>query len=522
LTLADLFTGTPERNGRPAIVAKYSYQDESGKCLFEVVRFEPKDFRQRRPDGTWNVKGIRRVPFHLPQLIAAVKAGHPVYVAEGEKDVLALESAGFRATCNPGGAGKWLPEFAQHFTSAQVVIIADKDKMGRNHAADVAGKLWGTAAGIKILELPDLNGKTVKDAHDYFAAGGQAADLDEITQTAPPWTVLQTDSAPPEGNSTLPPIVDAADFATQQLEQPRELIHGILHKGSKLILGGGSKSFKTWTLLDLALSVSHGLPWLSRDTERGRVLYCNFEIQPWSWQGRLKAVAEARNTAIEPGWLSLWNLRGKAADFNLLLPHIRAGASNDFALIILDPIYKLYGQTDENKAGDVARLLNAIEDLTASTGAAVAFGAHFSKGNQSAKESIDRISGSGVFARDPDSLLVFTRHEQEDAFTVEATLRNFAPIEPSVVRWKYPLMIPDATLNPARLKQPGGRKPEYDAGDLLAALPEGGLDNKDWIIAADSEQGISKRTFYRLRKELEVGGKVTKSKVNGKWIAVKK
>jgi hypothetical protein len=319
----------------------------------------------------------------------------------------------------------------------------------------------------------------------------------------------------------LPKIVDAAAFVAIPLARPPELVRGILHKGSKLVLGGGSKSFKTWTLLDLAVSVAHGGPWLNFDTEQGRVLFVNFEIPDWSWRERIEAVTNAKGLKLGKSRLSLLNLRGKAAGYALLLPYIRDAAKQDFSLIILDPIYKLYGGADENKASDVAALLNAIEELASSTGAAVAFGAHFSKGNQAGKESIDRISGSGVFARDPDSLLVFTRHEEENAFTIEATMRNFAPVEPFAVRWQHPIMTPALDLDPAKLKQAGGRKPQHTLDDLLSVLTKSGLDNKEWKDAASEEHGISDRTFYRLRSELTAAGRILKS-VNGKWLPVKK
>src|SRR5207244_10394065 len=101
---------------------------------------------------------------------------------------------------------------------------------------------------------------------------------------------------------------------------------------------------------------------------------------------------------------------------------LRAIKSKKYVLIILDPIYKLLGSSEENKAGDTATLLNEVESLAVETGAAVAYGSHFSKGNQAQKESIDRVSGSGVYARDPDSIVNFTRHEKDDCYTVEATL----------------------------------------------------------------------------------------------------
>ena len=264
--------------------------------------------------------------------------------------------------------------------------------------------------------------------------------------------------------SLLPTILDAADFMSAPEAEPCQLVRGVLHQGSKLVLGGGSKSFKTWTLLDLALSVAHGLPWLGHDTTRGPVLYLNFEIQNYAWQKRIAAVADAKGIALKPGAIKLWNLRGHASDFGTLLPEVIAQTkASGFALIILDPIYKLYGRTDENKAGDVAALLNGMENLAVQTGAAIAFGAHFSKGNQSQKEAIDRISGSGVFARDTDSILIFTRHEEEDCFTVDSILRNFAPVDPFAVRWNYPLFHHAAELDPTKLKQSNaGRKREHD------------------------------------------------------------
>ena len=315
----------------------------------------------------------------------------------------------------------------------------------------------------------------------------------------------------------LPELIDAADFIAEPIDPPAELIEGILHKGSKLAFGGSSKSFKTWSLLDVAISVASGADWLGHETAQGKVLFLNFEIQPHAWQRRIVAVAKAKGVELKAGQFILLNLRGHAADFKKLIPQIIARARREnFALIVLDPIYKLYGNTDENSAGNVALLLNALERLATETGAAIAFGAHFAKGNASAKEAIDRISGSGVFARDPDSLLIFTKHETDDAFTVEPILRNFAPVDPFAVRWQFPLMELADDLDPAKLKQTGGRKPTFAPADLLALLPAGGLENKAWQDVAD-KKAISRRTFFRLRKSLENDGKILNSIASGKW-----
>ncbi len=341
-----------------------------------------------------------------------------------------------------------------------------------------------------------------------LAAIDQNKRIDELTN--------RDDTTTNTGNG-LPDLIDAADFLAAPIAPPPELIAGILHLGSKLVLGGGSKSYKTWVLLDLAISVATGADWIGRTTAQGKVLFVNFEIQPHAWQRRIKEVAHAKKVEISTGMIHLWNLRGHAADFKKLIPKIieRCRAEN-FALIILDPIYKLYGGTDENAAGDVAELLNSLENMATETGAAIAFGAHFAKGNAAGKEAIDRISGSGVFARDPDSLLIFTKHEDDSAFVVEPILRNFAPVEPFGVRWEFPLMHPDDDLDPAKLKKVGGRKPEHLPADLLEILPAEGMESAEWQTKAKSE-GISRATFFRLLKALKKAGKIHAEAETGKW-----
>ena len=327
-------------------------------------------------------------------------------------------------------------------------------------------------------------------------------------------------AVPPSASSVveLPELIDAATFISETIEPPAELVEGILHKGSKLVFGGSSKSFKTWCLLDLAISVATGTDWICRATAKGKVLFLNFEIQPHPWQRRIIAVAKAKGVELQPGHIILWNLRGHAAGFRLLMPRIIQRCRDEgFVLIVLDPIYKLYGGTDENAAGAVAELLNSLERLATETGAAIAFGAHFAKGNASAKEAIDRISGSGVFARDPDSLLIFTKHEDDDAFVVEPILRNFAPVAPFAVRWEYPLMHLADDLDPARLKQAGGRPAEHSPQDLLALLSPDGLTNAEWLAAA-KKNGIGKSSYYELRRSLKQADKVFDSVAAGKWV----
>lgn len=317
----------------------------------------------------------------------------------------------------------------------------------------------------------------------------------------------------------LPLILDGTEFIEKKLIRPPVLIEGLLHMGSKCVVGGASKAKKTWTLLDMGLSIATGQDWWGRTTSQGEVLYVNLEIQPWAFQARLQAVLAHRGLTLGPKQFHVWNLRGFAADASILVPRMtQETKARGLALIIIDPIYKCLGGRDENKAGDIGTLMNELDKLAVETGAAVAFGAHFSKGNQAARESIDRIGGSGVFARDPDTILTMTAHEEPEAFTVEVTLRNFAPVEPFCVCWEYPVMKLAPDLLPGDLKQPASkaRKPVPTADELLNSLPKtwpagnprAGLCSAGELTKWCQEHGFDKNALVALRDELEQRGDI--------------
>ena len=164
---------SPSSASKPVEVAAYVYRDKDGYPIFEVVRFWPKDFRQFRIDenGQRIWKGgmgdIQRVPYRLPEVLAADE----VFVCEGEKDAdVLVEQAGRVATCNPGGAGKWKPEFAEYFQGRRVYIIPDRDEPGRKHGEDVGRSLVGAAASVWWVDLP--NG--AKDIADFAQTNRQA------------------------------------------------------------------------------------------------------------------------------------------------------------------------------------------------------------------------------------------------------------------------------------------------------------------------------------------------------------
>ena len=184
---ADLFASSSSPPPKARVTQTYPYHDASGALVFEVVRMEPKSFRQRhKVDGewVWNMKGVQRVLFNLGGI--AEKPDWPVAVVEGEKDCLRLIASGVSlvpTTC-AGGAGKWRDEYSAALAGRRVAIIPDNDEKGQQHARDVAGSLllWG-AASIRVVQLPLKPGGDVSD----YLQGHDAKDLVAELKAAQEW-----------------------------------------------------------------------------------------------------------------------------------------------------------------------------------------------------------------------------------------------------------------------------------------------------------------------------------------------
>jgi len=190
LEMSDLFTeNKADPSGKLNILETYDYVDGGSEVLYQVVRLVPKSFRQRRPDGkggwVWNMQGVQRVPYRLPELLAGVKAERWIVVVEGEKDVNRLVREGFVATGNAGGAGKFLPEFARFFQGAKVAIIPDNDQPGRDHATLVASVVGPVATEVRVVELPELSEHG--DVSDWLDADGTAGELKLRITSTPAW-----------------------------------------------------------------------------------------------------------------------------------------------------------------------------------------------------------------------------------------------------------------------------------------------------------------------------------------------
>lgn len=204
----------------------------------------------------------------------------------------------------------------------------------------------------------------------------------------------------------LPDAENAADFWDNIPPLRPALIDGVLRQGHKMLLAGPSKAGKSFALIALAIAIAEGKPWMGFQCSQGKVWYVNLELDDISCKHRVKDVYTA--LGINPEHLQnidIWNLRGRSLPMDKLAPSmIRRAKQRGYAAIIIDPIYKVI-TGDENSAEQMAHFCNQFDRVCAGAGCAVIYCHHHSKGSQGGKRSMDRASGSGVFARDPDALL---------------------------------------------------------------------------------------------------------------------
>lgn len=332
--------------------------------------------------------------------------------------------------------------------------------------------------------------------------------------------------------TTLPPFCFVGPkYILETPPEPKLLIGGtdkqdlrknaLVHQGDKVMLGAESKAGKTWWMLQQALCIASGTPFLGHQTARGVVLYINFELKPWAFRRRVNYVMEAleltnakgeykkrinKEGKEEPDYPAFieWNLRGKCYDIETICAVAEERLSKlpglKLAAIVIDPLYKSYGGKEENSATDMAAVLESMERFAEKFDAAIFIASHFAKGDSAGKSQIDRISGSGVIARDPDSIMTLSKlKDEKNLYTFEATLRNMACPEPCVVEFDFPIWKVRDDI------KAGGKA--YDLGALVKLLPPQGLNSNQWFEAA-SDQGICgrKNSWAELRdKTLEKG-----------------
>jgi hypothetical protein len=386
--------GKPRDDDRPKrfkIVATYDYADESGALLFQVCRLEPKSFRQRRrarPDDppdkvkegwVWSVKGVRQVPYRLPELLEAVALERSVVVVEGEKDVLTLARHGIPATCNAGGVHKWHPGFAEHLAGADVIIIPDNDKDGHEHAQEVARSLVGKAARLRVIELPGLTEKG--DVSDWVAAGGTVEGFNALVDQAPDWNDNGTPppNETPQHNGRILRGTEFADLSTSSKKV--WLVHHLLAIGEISVWYGEPGSGKSVGIEDLGLHIAVGRAWHGRQVKLCAVLYVALER---AGVVERRAIAWGLEHDLSRERLPFKVIRGPldfrdpqtAADIVATLEDLARRHRCEAGLIIVDTVSRALCGGDENSPRDMGGLIANIGRIQSAIGVHIALTHH--------------------------------------------------------------------------------------------------------------------------------------------------
>lgn len=347
------------------VAAAYDYRNERGRLLFQAVRYRPKDFRQRRQDGKggwiWDLKGVRFVLYGLPGLLAAIKRGATIYVTEGEKDADAINAVGLSgvfATTSPMGAGKWREEYAETLRkAARVLVWADADKPGREHARTVAASLAAIGVPVEIIEA-----REGKDAADHLAAGLGLNDVvfrDRLT-AEPLGDVLRRDPLP-------------TPWA----------VPGLIAESDIVLVSGPGGCGKTWMVLSMALALATGHDVFGHYsvTRPYRVAVVDLESRPWEADQRLYRIAKGND--LRPGAISdrVMVVRERIRldrpdDLRRLIVTLRAWGTE---VLILDSFRRLFAG-DENKSEIVSGLfVNALDQIRNALNCAVIITDHTRK-----------------------------------------------------------------------------------------------------------------------------------------------
>ena len=325
-------------------------------------------------------------------------------------------------------------------------------------------------------------------------------------------------------NEIVPPlpVVNLADIWDNMPPLKPVLIDGILRQGHKMMLSSSSKAGKTFAMIELAIAIAEGGRWMGFDCRQGRVLYLNMELDEASFDDRMKRVYGKLNLREKhPTNIDIVHLRGRIETMDKLVPQIvRTLQTKDYVAVILDPIYKL-GIGDENAADQVAQFCNSIDKI-ANAGVSVIYAHHHSKGDQGGKSSMDRASGSGVFARDADAILDMIELRIPDelaqearqiygdsvtAWRLDSVLREFQRCDPINMFFAYPIHIEDdhGILDEARLEEVD-RKLDYGRGKGSVANKMNRIEREDKLaemIEQDRRNGTT-RTDKEYAQQLHV------------------
>jgi putative DNA primase/helicase len=355
----------------------YDYTDEKGAVLFQVVRWIPKGFSQRRPkaDGGWTnqLADVRRVLYQLQALADASRIEEPIFVVEGEKDADRLQALGVLATTSPMGAGHWRPEYSTSLRGRDVFILPDNDEPGERHANQVARSLVGVAKEIRVIRLSNLPPKG--DVSDWLDAGHT---LDDLRKEVYRSDLFQPSTAePPESRPwhDFPALKKASELRGEDLDVDW-IWRGIVARGAITMLSAHPKAGKSTLLGHLLAGLERGEPVAGLPTSACRVLFVSEESERvWAARRQLLGLSDhchfLNQAFIAKPTIDRW------FDFlGVVRDHVLAV---DAELVIFDTISSLWPVVSENDAAQVQGALMPLVGLVRATNCGLFISHHLKK-----------------------------------------------------------------------------------------------------------------------------------------------
>ena len=357
----------------------FTYRNMDGTIAYQVVRKAPKEFKQRRPNGgnqwVWNMEGVKRVLYRLPEVLAAERA-QEIYIVEGEKDADRLSLYKLTATTNSGGAGKWSDEYSDYLRGRAVVILPDNDRVGKQHGETVAASVYPVARSVRVVHLPGL--PTGGDVSDWLDAGHTAAELVSIVDSAPLWeprtdaNTDDTDGSVFVRTDTDPLSIGIGTYKTEGLlraweipepEARRFAVAGLIPDGAVTLFYGDGGQGKSYIALALAMLSCLGEPFLGRYVEKRTALYLDAELDSTEFVRRAYRIARGLGMTHPPTGLHYYNIGGSLSNAVVQGRVVQARQESEAQFIVFDSLSIGSYAVDASDASDMIGVLKFLEGL---------------------------------------------------------------------------------------------------------------------------------------------------------------
>jgi 5S rRNA maturation endonuclease (ribonuclease M5) len=392
------------------VVAEYNYRNELNEVRYQVVRYQPKDFRQRHfKDNQWHwgLKDIEPLPYNLPQILE--QKDKTIFIVEGEKDADRLMSLGFLATTNSGGSKNWHDSLSKWFKDRRVILIPDNDSAGYLHIEKVANSILTASESVHIVKL---EGKVAEkqDISDFIEQGG---NLEQLILSAEPYN---------KDDVNVFPTMAIGDILA--LKNQKFLIENLIPENGLAVIYGQPASYKTFCALDMSLSIASSRDWQGLSAVEGKTLYVASEgvgglkkrIKAWLMKNKPETTPNFHLLAQTVNFLDQDELDKLVKTIN----HI----GKDFKLVVIDTVARALSNagSDENSASDMGAFISSCDYIRENINCAVLVIHHSGKSETAGLRGSSALLGgvdTSIFCKYSKPNVHLEVQKQKDAESLE-------------------------------------------------------------------------------------------------------